>query len=141
MARFNLRRSLLAVVGGAMVFSLVYAAAASLTVTSTDMAAGTATVAACDGNGVSTSFTVAFDVTDLRYEVSTVTVGGIADACLGQDFSVTLGNGSTGLATQASADVASWTTTSTDANTLNVSFSGSNVAASAVTAVYVSISD
>jgi hypothetical protein len=141
MLRSRIRRPVAALIGGLMVFSLVYAVAASLNVTSTDLAAGTDTVAACDANGVTTSYAVAYDATSGRYEVTTVTVGGIADACSGQDFSVTLGAGSTELATEAQNDVSSWTTTSADANTLAFDFSGDDVAASAVTAVYVSVSD
>ena len=141
MLRSRIRRPIAALIGGLMVFALVYAVAASLSVTSTDLAAGNATVAACDANGVTTSYAVAYDAASARYEVSTVTVGGIADACLGQDFSVTLGAGSTELGTVAQSDVGSWTTTSTNANTLAFSFTSADVAASAVTAVYVSVSD
>jgi hypothetical protein len=135
------RRLLAALIGGIMVFSLVYAVAASLNVTSTDLAAGTDTVAGCDANGVTTSYAVAYDGTSGRYEVSSVTVGGIADLCLGQDFSVTLAAGTTSLGTVAQADVSSWTTTSTDANTLALNFSSADVSAAAVTAVFVSASD
>ena len=141
MFRSRVLRLFAALIGGIMVFSLVYAVAASLNVTSTDLAAGTDAVAACDTNGMTTSFAVAYDATSGRYEVTTVTVGGVADACSGQDFSVTLGAGTTELATEAQADVGSWTTTSTDANTLDFDFSGDDVSAAAVTAVYVSVSD
>ena len=55
-------------VGGA-----VFAMAATLSVGGSDLGAGNATVAACDPDGVTTSFTTAWDATDERYEVTAVT--------------------------------------------------------------------
>jgi hypothetical protein len=46
--------------------------------------------AACDTNGVNTSSSPAWDTRDRRYEVSSVTVKGVADACDGQTLTVTV---------------------------------------------------
>jgi len=135
-------RSVVALIGGLMVFSIVYAAAASLSVSSQNLSTGSATVASCDTDGVTTSYAVSYYATGGYYQVDTVTVGGIADACLNRDFSVTLAQSdNTLLATVSQADVAAWTTTSPDANTLDFNFSASHVNAASVGKIFVSISD
>jgi len=135
-------RSVVALIGGLMVFSIVYAAAAALSVATEDLSAGSASVASCDTNGVTTSYAVSYYATGGYYQVDTVTVGGIADACLNQDFSVTLAQSDDSLlATVSQADVAAWTTTSADANTLDFDFSADHVNAAAVGQIFVAISD
>lgn len=85
------RRFVISVLAGLVVFAVVFAMAASLGgITSGTVGADNTTVAACDANGVTAAYTVAWDATDERYEISTVTVGGVADTCDGLTLSVTL---------------------------------------------------
>lgn len=85
------KRILLAVLAGLLVFSGVFAIAASLGgVTSTKVGADNTAVASCDTDGVSSSYTTAWDATDKRYEITSVTVSGVNDACDGQSLSVSL---------------------------------------------------
>jgi hypothetical protein len=78
-------------VAAVTVFSAVLASAATLGGVTTDkIGAEDATIAACDSNGVTTSYTSSWDSTDKRYEIATVTVKGVADTCDGQTLKVTL---------------------------------------------------
>lgn len=104
------RRFVISVLAGLVVFATVFAMAASLGgITSGTVGADTTTVAACDSNGVTAAYTVAWDATDKRYEITTVTVGGVADTCDGLTLSVTLadsagtqiGSGSVAIPTSA----------------------------------------
>jgi hypothetical protein len=73
------------------VFGGVFAMAASLGgISSSSVGADDAVVASCDTNGVTTSYGSAWDAVDKRYEVSTVTVGGVDDACDGLTVKVTV---------------------------------------------------
>lgn len=100
---------------GVTVFGATFAMAAGLGgLTSGKIGAANATVAACDTDGVTSSYTSGWDATDGRYEISTVTVGGVNDACDGQTLSVTLtgtggasvGSGSITIPTAAATSVA-----------------------------------
>ena len=117
------------------VFGAVYAAAASLGgINSGRLGADDATVASCDTDGVSTSYTSGWDASDRRYEVSAVNVSGIDNSCDGESMSVTLtdGSGSIGAGTL---------TIPTDAASTSATVTlGTQPAASAVTGVHVSIS-
>ena len=85
------KRTGIAVLAALLVFGGVLAMAASLGgITSTEVGADNTALASCDTNGVSTTYTTAWDGTDDRYEISTVTVSGVADACDGQTLSVSL---------------------------------------------------
>jgi hypothetical protein len=104
------KRTGIAVLAALLVFGGVLAMAASLGgITSTKVGADNTALASCDTDGVSTSYTTAWDGTDDRYEISTVTVAGVADACDGQTLSVSLtdtsgnqiGSGSTAIPTSA----------------------------------------
>lgn len=87
------KRTLIAVLAGLMVFAGVFALAASLGgITSTTVGADNTAVASCDANGVTTSYATAWDATDKRYEITSVTVGGVSDVCDTQTLSVTLTN-------------------------------------------------
>ena len=78
------KRTLIAVFAGLIVFAGVFAMAASLGgITSNDVGADNTTVASCDTNGVTTSYATGWDATDKRYEITSVTVGGVNDACDG----------------------------------------------------------
>jgi hypothetical protein len=73
----------LAVVG---VAGLTLASAATLTINSSALAAGTTVVAACDNDGVGLTYTTAYSAG--AYQLTAVTVTGIAPACVGQAISV-----------------------------------------------------
>jgi len=89
------QRVTLSIAAGLVVFAGVFAMASSMGVTSTgQVGAGSASVSACDGDGVSTSYTTAWDTTDKRFEISSVTVTGIANACDSLPIAVSLTDGS-----------------------------------------------
>ena len=86
-----MKRWLTALLAGLIVFGTTFAFAATLGgVTSGSVGANAAVVAACDSNGVTTSYASAWDAADKRYEVATVTVSGVADSCDGATLKVTL---------------------------------------------------
>ena len=85
------RRTLGALLASAIVFGVVYAFAASLGgITSNKVSADNVAVASCDSDGVNSAYTTGWDATDKRYEVGTVTISGVADACDGQTLFVSL---------------------------------------------------
>lgn len=92
-----MRKTLIKALAGVTVFGAVIASASTLGgLTPDKMAAEDATVAACDTNGITTSQTSAWDATDKRYEVTGLTVKGVADTCDGQTIKVTLTNATGG---------------------------------------------
>ena len=104
------RRVFIAILAGLLVFAAVFAMAASLGgITSNDVGADNTAVASCDTNGVTTSYATGWDTTDKRYEITSVTVGGVNDACDGDTLSVSLtdstgaqiGSGSVAIPTSA----------------------------------------
>jgi hypothetical protein len=132
------KRIVLGLMAGAMVFSVVIGMAASLGgITSGSLGADDAVVASCDTNGVTTSYTTSYGTGGTAgYHVGNVVVGGIADACDGDNLSVSLtGSGGTSLDEQT-ATVPSGAGTSA-----TVSFAASNVLAESVTGVHVVIAD
>ena len=87
------KRTMIAILAGLLVFASVFAMAASLGgITSNDVGADNTAVASCDTNGVTTAYVTGWDATDKRYEVTSVTVGGVNDACDGDNLSVSLTN-------------------------------------------------
>lgn len=87
------KRTMIAILAGLLVFASVFAMAASLGgITSTEVGADNTVVASCDTNGVTTAYVTGWDATDKRYEVTSVTVGGVNDACDGDNLSVSLTN-------------------------------------------------
>ena len=85
------RRTIAGVVAGVTVFGAVFASAASLGgITSGQVGADDAAVTSCDTDGVTTSYATSWDAGDDRYEVTSVTVSGIANACDGRTLSVSL---------------------------------------------------
>jgi hypothetical protein len=107
-----MKRLLIALAVAAIVFASVFAAAASLTMSTDPLGANNASVGVCDSDGVTTSYTNAWDATDGRYEVTTLTVKGVSDSCDGKTLKVTLtnssaadvGNGSITIPTSAAVD-------------------------------------
>ena len=129
------QRLLIAAIAGIMVFATVFAVAASLSITATSLGAGTATVAACDPNGVATSFDTAYSATAGGYEVTTVHVTGIATpACDGLVMKVTLmGAGDASLAEQTV------TLATPVADPTNLNFAAADVLAASVVKISVVI--
>lgn len=84
------KRLLIALLAGGAVFATVFGVAASLNVTSDSLGAGGADVSACDSDGVNVSYTVAWDDTDKRFEVTQVKVSDIDQGCSGQELTVQL---------------------------------------------------
>jgi len=85
------KRTILALLVGLVVFGSLYAMAASLGgITSDSVGADSAVVASCDTDGVTSAYVTAWDATDKRYEITSVTVGGVADTCDGRTLSVNL---------------------------------------------------
>jgi hypothetical protein len=92
------------------VFGIVWAAAATLDIDTSTLAANNAPVGSCDADGVSTSYGTVFDdVTDLRFEVSSVTVSGIDPACNGLTLNVTLEAGAATVSASTPIDATSET--------------------------------
>jgi hypothetical protein len=85
------KRTILALLASLAVFASLYAMAASLGgITSDNVGADSTVVASCDTDGVSAAYVTARDATDKRHEITSVTVGGVADTCDGRTLSVTL---------------------------------------------------
>ena len=85
------KRTVLALLASLIVFGSLYAMAASLGgITSDSIGADSAVVASCDTDGVTSAYVAGWDPTDKRYEITSVTVGGVADTCDGRNLSVTL---------------------------------------------------
>jgi hypothetical protein len=129
------KRALLAAAAGLALFSIVFAVAASLNVSSATLGAGTATVASCDTDGVTASYDTAYSVSPIGYKVTTVHVAGIATpACDGKAMRVSLvGAGDALLAEQT------MTLGTPAADPSNLTFTGDNVLASLVLKVSVVI--
>jgi hypothetical protein len=85
------KRTILALLASLVVFASLYALAASLGgITSDSVGADSAVVASCDTDGVTAAYVTGWDATDKRYEITSVTVGGVADTCDGRTMSVSL---------------------------------------------------
>ena len=85
-------------------------------ITADNLGADSSVIASCDTDGVTTSYTVAYDATDARDEITAVTVASVDAACAGQTLTVTLTDGSdvqldqTSVTAVAGANVVSATT-------------------------------
>jgi len=85
------RTILLALLASLVVFGALYGMAASLGgITSDSVGADSTVVASCDTDGVTAAYVTAWDATDKRYEITSTTVGGVADTCDGRTMSVSL---------------------------------------------------
>ncbi len=89
-----MRRGLLALVVGGLVFTAVYAFAASLTLNTGVLQAGGGATVNCDGDGVTATYTFLWNTTSGDYDVDKVTVVGINAACAGLKLEVDLANAS-----------------------------------------------
>ena len=85
------KRTILALLVSLAVFCSLYVMAASLGgITSDKVGADSTVVASCDTDGVTTAYTTAWDTTNKRYSITSVTVGGVSDTCDGETLSVSL---------------------------------------------------
>ena len=88
-----MKRTLTAIFAGILVFATVYGFAASLTVTSASLGAGTTAVAACQSTALNATYTPTYQSGLPAYESTTVTVNGLdetAPKCGGKAIRVTL---------------------------------------------------
>jgi hypothetical protein len=86
------------IVAGVIAFSGVYALAASLTVSSSSLGAGTATVAACQSATLNATYTPLTYTAGTGYTAATVTVNNLQSRCYSVPYRVTLyGTGGTSL--------------------------------------------
>jgi hypothetical protein len=122
-----MRKRMLAVVLGLLVFSLVAASAASLGVNTASLGAGTEIVASCD-DAVDIAFTTGYSGGE--YVVTEVVLSDVSDACDGQDVWVQL--------TADAGTLGSGTAQADDSGTVTVPVGASS--AEAVTGVAVVIS-
>ncbi|HWC14491.1 MAG TPA: hypothetical protein VG929_07840 [Actinomycetota bacterium] len=118
------KKLLIGLIAGSAVFAAVFGAAATLGgstgIQDQSLGANNASVTACDDNGVKTSYTTAWDDTDKRFEVTSVTVSDIAATCALKNIAVqlmsgtaadTVVTGATGSSTLGAAE--GWTGTHT----------------------------
>jgi hypothetical protein len=133
-----MKRTLITISAGVLVFATVYGFAASLTVTSASLGAGTSAVAACQSTALNVTYTPTYSSTIPGYEATTVTVNGLdetAPKCGGKAIRVTLtGPG----ASNASLGEQTATLATGVGTTQGFTFSG--VSAASVTGVHVVIS-
>jgi hypothetical protein len=134
------RRWVVATALAGLIFTTSYAAAASLGVGASSLAAGAASVDACDPDGVTTSYAEPF-YDGSGYDVGTITVAGIAADCVGRDFVVLLADASgTQLAEGRLTSVPDGSFGgSGEARTLPFDFSAQRVPIDRVQTVFVSI--
>ncbi|MGD1053128.1 MAG: hypothetical protein ABR950_04795 [Candidatus Dormibacteria bacterium] len=86
------------IVAGVIAFSGVYALAASLSVTSNNLGAGTATVAACQSATLNATYAPLAYTAGTGYTAATVTVTNVQSTCYNVPYRVTLyGAGGTSL--------------------------------------------
>ena len=90
------RKTLFALVLALTIFGAVYGFAATLNVGTNTLSAGNATVASCETNTATGTYSVAYDTASTAYKVSGVTITGLDAACAGKAVSATLTSNSGG---------------------------------------------
>jgi len=134
-----MRRTASAIVIGAVVFSAVYALAASLGVSSQTLGAGNSSVSACQSGTLTATYATAYDAAIPGYKVGVVTVTGLDTVsgtnCANKAFKVTLtGPGA------SNASLAQITGTTPGSGTsFTADFTSSSVPAASATGVHVVI--
>ncbi len=132
-----MKRTLTAILVGAAVLAGVYGFAASLSVSTQSLGAGTSSVSACQSATLTASYAVSYDSTIPAYKVGVVTVSGLdttAGHCASKSFKVTLTNSSNTSLGEVTG------TTPSSGTTFTGDFSSQNVSASSVTNIHVVIS-
>ena len=135
------KRLLLGALAGVTVFAAVNGSAASLGgVTSGGLGADDSTVVSCDTDGVTTSYTTAYNTTTAAgYKVDDITVTGIADACNGKTMKITLVGASNTSLGEVTATVAVNSTATPGDSSDTVDFLTTNKLAEDVQGVHVTI--
>lgn len=88
-----MKRFLIALVVGAVVFGGVFASATTLGgVTNASLGANNAAVTACDADGVASTYGTTYNATSKKYDATSVTVSGVAAACVGKTIKFSLVN-------------------------------------------------
>jgi hypothetical protein len=133
-----MKRTVTAIFAGILVFATVYGFAASLSVTSASLGAGTSAVAACQSTALNVTYTPTYASSIPGYEATTVTVNGLdetAPKCGGKAIRVTL----TGPGASNASLGEQTATLATGAGTTQA-FTFTGVSAASVTGVHVVIS-
>jgi hypothetical protein len=129
-----MKRLLLGLLLGLVVFGSTYGMAASLGVGTKTLGAGNSSVAACQGATLTASYATSYDSTIPGYKVGVVTVTGLASTCYSMSFRVSLVNsGNTSLGEVTG-------TTPSSGSSFTADFTSSNVQAANVAGVHVVIS-
>lgn len=102
----NKKRIFIAIVGGLLGMGVVGASAATLGgLTGGGLGAEDQVVAACDGDGITATYTTSYSATAQTYQVTAVNFSGVNAACNGKAASVSLRNGTTNLGTTNAASI------------------------------------
>ena len=111
--------------------------AANININSADIvfAQGTEDVVSCDTDGATTEIESSFNPSTSSFTVSTVTISGLMDGCVGADLQVFLTDGIETLA-QTTVTITAGTTND---NAMEIDFADSNVSAESVTDVALEI--
>lgn len=134
------KRMIYGLLAAVTVFGAVAASAASLGGITTDtLGADNAAVSACDTDGVTTAYTEAYEAAVPGYEVGTVTVGSIADACNGLTMKVNLVDSANASLAESSITVAVDSTATTPDTSDDFDFTASNVSVTSVENVHVTV--
>ncbi len=120
----------------ALVFAVAYGAAASLNVDGGVVQSGSDTTLTCDTNGVTVSYTVTWNNTTKKFEVTGVTVSDIDNNCDGKKITVQLTKSD---GTAASGTSSQTATIPSDPNQTSVTLSGFSSPADEVTDIHVAI--
>ena len=90
-----MKRAIVALLVGGVVFGGVFGLAASLNVSSSSLGSGTTVVAACQSGTLTASYTTGYDTTAATYKVTAVNFSGLTAGCYNKSFRLTL-SGSSG---------------------------------------------
>jgi hypothetical protein len=133
-----MKRLLIALALGGVIFGGVYGLAASVGVTSQTLGAGNSAVAACQAGTLTASYATTYDATVPGYEVTSVTVNGLDTTsgtnCASKAYKITL----TG-ASNASLVETTGTTPASGTTFTTSSLATSNVPAANVTGIHVTV--
>jgi hypothetical protein len=133
-----MKRTITAIFAGILVFATVYGFAASLSVTSDSLGAGTSAVAACQSTAVNATYAPTYQSGLPGYEATTVTITGLDETgpkCGGKAIRVTLtGPGA------STASLGEQTATLATGSGTTQGFTFTGVKASEVTGLHVVIS-
>jgi len=128
-----MKRFVLALTIAGLIFGGVYGLAASLSVSTQTLGAGNTSVAACQVGTLTASYATSYSSSGPGYQVGVVTVSGLQSGCFSKAFKVALTNsGNTSLGEVTGTAPSSGTTFTAD-------FTSSNVLATNVAGIHVTI--